>query len=145
MSLIPYDPFRQLSQIKKEFDQIFSRMPSLIDRESFFDGIRVDIEETENDVIVSCDLPGLESKDDVTITIDQQMLHISGMIKREEKTSQGNMHRQERITGRFHRTISLPSPVSEEGAMATYKNGVLEIKMPKIKNENRKHIDVEFH
>lgn len=145
MSLIPYDPFRQLSTIKKEFDHIFSNMPTLLDRERFLDVIRVDIEETENEIIASCDLPGLNSKDDVNITIDQHVLHISGVIEKANEASEGNMHRQERMTGRFHRSISLPSPVSDEGAKATYKNGVLEIRMPKITKENRKNIDVQFH
>jgi HSP20 family protein len=52
---------------------------------------------------------------------------------------------KERYVGRFHSSVSLPSPVSDEGVKATYKNGILEVKMPKLATDNKKKIDVEFH
>lgn len=55
------------------------------------------------------------------------------------------MYRKERYTGSFHRAITLPSLVSTEGVSATYKNGVLEVKMLKTTPNNKKKIDVEFH
>lgn len=55
------------------------------------------------------------------------------------------MHRKERFVGRFHRSVTLPSRVASENVKATYKNGVLEIRIPKLQADTKKKIDVEFH
>lgn len=73
------------------------------------------------------------------------MLHISGTINRSSEVKEENMHRKERFTGRFHRAVALPAPVSREGIRASYRNGVLEVRMPKDKPDEKKRIDVEFH
>ncbi|MBM7717089.1 Hsp20/alpha crystallin family protein [Siminovitchia sp. FSL H7-0308] len=146
MSLVPFDPFRQLDNMRRDLNRLFSTDFGM-DRE--FGIPKVDVYETENEVVATCDLPGLEKKDDVQIHInDQNTLTISGIIQRSNEIKEDRMHKQERFTGRFQRTIPLPSPVSLEGnAKATYKNGVLEIRMPKMQDDgqNRNKIDVDFH
>ncbi|MCF6095357.1 Hsp20/alpha crystallin family protein [Microaerobacter geothermalis] len=145
MALVPYDPFSQFANMRKEFDRFFSNFPSVFGTEQNLGGIRVDIYETESEVVATCDIPGLEKKEDVNIDIENNTLSISGSINRTNETKEENMYRKERYVGRFHRSISLPSPVSPEGVKASYKNGVLEVKMPKLMKDNRKRIDVEFH
>ncbi len=145
MSLTPYDPFRQLTSMRKDFDRLFSDFPSIFAMEQNMGGIRVDVHETDTEVIASCDLPGLEKKEDVNINIENNTLSISGAINRTNEVKEEHMHRQERFVGRFHRAVSLPNPVSHEGVKASYKNGVLEIRMPKLMKDDRKKIDVEFH
>ncbi|PWA08426.1 heat-shock protein Hsp20 [Pueribacillus theae] len=145
MALVPYDPFRQLSNIGKDFDNFFSNFPSLFRDDSQWGGVRVDVHETDTEVVATCDIPGLEKKEDVNIHIENNMLNISGSINRTNEVKDENMHRKERFFGRFHRSIPLPSPVSQEGVKATYRNGVLEVRMPKEKEGNQKTIDVEFH
>jgi len=145
MALVPYDPFRELSSFRREFDRIFSDFPHISDQHDNLGGIRVDIHETANEVVVSCDIPGLENKEDVDIDIENNTLSISGSINRTNEVNEENMYRKERYVGRFHRSVSLPSPVSHEGVKASYRNGVLEVKMPKVMKDNRKRIDVDFH
>jgi HSP20 family protein len=144
VSLVPYDPFRPLSNMRRDIDWFFSEFPALFDNHHF-SGIRVDVHETDNEVIATCDVPGLEKKEDINIHIDNQTLTISGSINRTTEIKKENMYRQERYAGSFHRSISLPSPVSQEGVKATYKNGVLEVRMPKVKSDQRKRIDVDFN
>lgn len=144
MALVPYDPFRSLSNMKKEFDRLFSDFPYVFDGDSGFGGVRVDVYETDNEVVATCDLPGLEKKDDVQIEINNDRLQISGTIERSAEVKEENMYRSERHYGRFQRIIALPCEVSEEGAKATYKNGVLEIRMPKAQKETKKKIDIDF-
>jgi HSP20 family protein len=55
------------------------------------------------------------------------------------------MHRQERFVGRFQRSVTLPARVAAEGVKATYKNGVLEIHLPKLQSNQKNRIDVDFH
>ncbi|WP_299095462.1 Hsp20/alpha crystallin family protein [uncultured Metabacillus sp.] len=145
MALVPYEPFRQLAGLSKEFDHFFSDFSTALGNEHNLAGIRVDVHETNNEIIATCDIPGLEKKEDVNIDIENNMLRISGSINRTNEIKKENMHRKERYVGSFHRSVSLPSPVSDEGVKATYKNGVLEVRMPKLMKDNKKKIDVDFH
>ncbi|RAK23515.1 HSP20 family protein [Anoxybacillus vitaminiphilus] len=145
MGLIPYDPFQQLQNFRRELDRLF------FDFSSTLKGVdtaiampRIDIHETDTEVIATCDLPGLEKKEDVNIEIENNTLSLSGTIQRTSEKKEERVHLQERMTGHFRRTITLPSKVSTEGVKATYKNGVLEIRMPKLSNETKKKIDIDF-
>src|SRR5690625_1419992 len=138
MSLVPYDPFRQLNNLRKEFDHFFSDFPSVFLSEQNLGSIRVDVHEKENEIIATCDIPGLESKEDVNIDIENNILSISGTINQTSEIKEENMHRQERFVGRFHRSVPLPSTVSHEGVSASYKNGVLEVRMPKMVQDDKK-------
>lgn len=147
MSLMPYDPFRQLANMRKDFENFFADFdfPSTIGFDKHFNGIRVDVHETENEIVATCDIPGLEKKEDVHIDIQNNVLSVNGTINRSQETKNENIHRQERFVGRFHRSITLPSPVSHEGVKANYRNGVLEVRMPKKMHADKKKIDIEFH
>lgn len=145
MALLPYDPFRQLSTIRKDFENFITDFPANFGFDRMFPNIKIDVMETENEIVAMCDLPGLEKKTDVNIDIQNNILTISGSINRSMETKQENFHRQERFSGRFQRSVTLPSPVDQENVKATYKNGVLEIRMPKLMNNDRKKIDIEFY
>lgn len=147
MPLIPYEPFRRLENMRRELDRFFTA-----DFPAFRTGLAqnwgtpsLDIHETENEVVVTCDIPGLEKKEDVNIDIENNVLSISGSVNRVNEVKEENLHRQERFAGRFQRSVTLPSRVASEGVKATYKNGVLEIRIPKLQADTRKKIDVEFH
>ena len=148
MSLLPDDPFKQLANIRKDFDRMFAAFPFDM---SFFDNMlgnlsnmKVDVHETDTEVIATCDIPGLEKKDDIQINVTHNMLSISGFTNKAAEVNAENMFKQERYAGSFHRAISLPSPVSQNGVKAKYKNGVLEVRMPKAKQIIDHNIDVEF-
>lgn len=147
MALIPYEPFRHLENMRRELDRFFTAdFPSW--RTGFgqpFGSLSIDVYETDNEVVATCDIPGLEKKEDVQIDIDSNVLTISGTLNRVNEIKQEQMHRQERFVGRFHRSVTLPYNVSPEGVTATYKNGVLEIRMPKLQGDTKKRIDVQFH
>lgn len=145
MSLIPYEPFRHLDSMRKEMDRLFTNNSFFSSHDQDFGIPRMDIHETENEVVASCDIPGLEKKEDVEIDIDGNVLTIMGTVKRSQEIKDDQMHRHERFLGRFNRSVTLPTRVHAEGVRATYRNGVLEVHMPKLKSENRKRIDVEFH
>jgi len=145
VSLIPYDPIRQIDALRRNMDRIFEDWPlagRFMDSAGFG---RIDLFETENELVAQCEVPGLESKEDVEISVDQQMLTISGRVKAAEQIKEEQYHRRERFTGKFTRSVSLPVPVLSEGIAASYRNGILEIRMPKMKGDQRRRIDVQFH
>lgn len=144
MAQLPYDPFRQLNHFRREIDSLLQDFP-LLNRDSLLGIVRIDVHETADEVIAICDLPGIENKNDLQINIENNVLRISGKVKRSKEVKEERMHRQERIVGSFERAVSLPCPVSQEGIVATYKNGVLEVKMPKLENEQKRNIDIDFY
>ena len=148
MSLLPDDPFKQLANIRKDFDRMFAAFP--FDMHFFdnmlgnFGNMKVDVHETDTEVVATCDIPGLEKKEDIQINVAHNMLTISGFMNKATEVNGENTFRQERYAGSFHRAISLPSPVSQNGVKATYRNGVLEVRMPKTTQVIEHKIDVEF-
>lgn len=147
MSLIPYDPFRYLETMRRNFNRFFSNeFPSLFAHMDEHMGMpRIDMHETESEYIVSCDIPGLERKEDVHIDVHNHVLTISGTIQRNQHIKEEQMHRRERFFGRFQRSITLPSDAAADNIKATYKNGVLDIHIPKMMSDQKKHVDIEFH
>ena len=149
MALVPYEPFRHLDNMRREWDRFFTQdFPLFPAGGSAHWGaghLNIDVFETENEVVATCDIPGLEKKEDVHIDVDRDMLTISGTLNRSGEAKDENMHRRERFIGRFQRSVSLPAHVSPEGVKATYKNGVLDIRMPKMQGDTKKRIDVQFH
>jgi HSP20 family protein len=107
-------------------------------------GPLVDIFETTDAVVVSCEVAGLESKDDVSIHLSGKNLTINGIIQRASEDTQDNRyHRTERFYGNFYRVVQLPATVAEDSAKASYRNGVLEIRMSKSEVSG-KRVDIEF-
>ncbi|WP_249869601.1 Hsp20/alpha crystallin family protein [Oceanobacillus saliphilus] len=129
--------------MRKDFGSLFSDLPYSIKGILQSDGIRIDIHETENEVVAFCDLPGLQKKDDLEIDVQNNILTISGSINVTNEVKGDNIHRRERFAGDFQRAVLLPSPVSSEGVSAFYKNGVLEVKMAKVPHDKKK-IDIAF-
>lgn len=102
----------------------------------------IDVIETDNEVIATAEMPGLE-KEDIKINISEDRLEISAETKKEEKIEEKGYVYRERRAGKYYRSIPLPSPVDPDKATATYKNGVLEVKMPKTEVKQKKTIKVE--
>ncbi len=102
----------------------------------------IDIVETDKEVIATAEMPGLE-KEDIKINLTEDRLEISAETKREEEKKEKGYVYRERRSGSYYRAITLPSPVDPNNAQASYKNGILEIKMPKTEVKEKKEIKVE--
>jgi HSP20 family protein len=89
----------------------------------------VEIYQRDNELVVRADLPGMK-KDDVSVDVTDRDLTISGERKRELEIEHGGMYRSERSYGSFYRTIRLPEGAIADQAKATFKDGVLEIRLP---------------
>ncbi len=144
MTLIPFDPFRETDRLRRDFDHLFHPSHSYL--EESFRPIRVDVHESDDEVVATFELAGLEKEDDVHINVlGHHLLSVSGKVNRAKEKEEGQYHRRERYIGTFHRSVSLPAPVSNEGVKANYRNGLLEIKMTKLEKPDTKKIDIEFH
>ncbi len=90
----------------------------------------IDLFETNGDVVVKAAIPGMEAKD-IKVQCNEGILNLSGEYKKEEETKEKAFYRREISSGEFHRQIAMPTEVIADKAKATYKNGVLEIHLPK--------------
>jgi HSP20 family protein len=141
-------PFGELRQ---EIDQIFNgflgdwtgRM-DLFDRRVGSFMPEVDVAETNKEVRVTAELPGMEEKD-LEVSLIDGALTIKGEKREEHEEEKGDYYRSERQYGAFERMISLPSEVDADKAKASFKKGVLKITLPKTKEaqSNRRVIPVE--
>jgi HSP20 family protein len=100
--LFSYNPFRQLS---REFDRFFSDFPSILGDKQQFDGMQVDVQETEKEVVATCNIPGLMKKEDAAFQIRNNLLTIHAFINKMVDIREENMFRRERYVGRFYRSI----------------------------------------
>ncbi len=146
MSLIRWRPTRDLLSIRDEvnrlFDNFFTGLPER--RRGLLEGEwapSVDVAETDNEVVVTAELPGVE-QDNVDITITDDVLTLKGEKKEEKEVKEKNYHRIERSYGSFQRSISLPAGVQADKAKATYKDGVLHITVPKAEEAKPKQIKI---
>ena len=101
-----------------------------------------DIYEDDNNLVVKAELPGI-SKDELNVTITRDTITISGEKKSEEKVEKKNYHRLERSYGSFCRSFRLPDHVDSDKAEAIFKDGVLEIRVPKSEESRHKKIEIK--
>lgn len=100
-----------------------------------------EVEETEKEIVVRMEVPGME-KSDCRIAVEGNMLQISGEKHLERETGDSTYHVMERAYGAFQRTIPLPRSVDTDTATATYRNGILTVRMLKEESETAKSITV---
>lgn len=101
----------------------------------------VDIYETADALIMKAELPGFP-KENVSVEVKDNMLILRGERKREGEVKEEHYHRVERAYGAFHRSFLLPTTVDQERVKATYKDGVLELRLPKVEAAKPKRIDI---
>lgn len=101
----------------------------------------VDIQETDDAYRIHAELPGM-TKDDIQITLENNILRLSGERKFEKDTKQENYHRIERTYGAFSRSFALPTQVSPDKVEAKFENGVLSIVVPKAEQAKPRRISI---
>jgi len=160
MAIMKWHPARELTRWSafEDFPREMRRMWREMDRmfDNFFRGGEfeeaehaltrwspdVDIAETDDAFVVKAELPGI-TKDDVKITLRDNVLTIKGEKKQEKEMKKENYHRVERCYGAFQRSFTLPATVKADKIEATYKDGVLTLTLPKVEEAKPKEIEVK--
>ena len=146
MSIVRYDPFRDLRTLQEEVNRLFSTNLS----RSFGDeGIgrgawapSVDIYENKDQIVLEAELPGMK-QEEFDLSIENNVITLRGERKFEKTDETDNYHRVERSYGSFTRSFTLPQTVSAEGAIAEYNNGVLRVTLPKREETKARRIEVK--
>jgi len=144
-----WDPFRELDEMQTRLSALFGRAP--VRKNGSKDEALavaewapvVDIVEDENEYLIKAELPEVK-KDDVKVTVQDDVLTISGerMFEKEEKGRK--YHRMERAYGSFARSFTLPEDADGEKVAAEFKDGVLKVHLPKSEQAKPKSIEVKI-
>ena len=145
MAVIRWDPFRDMNVLQDRMNRLFEDAgrgwrgsePSATTAWS----PAVDIFETEGEIVVKAELPGMERKD-ITLSLEKNVLTLKGERRFDKETKEENYHRVERAYGGFSRSFSIPATVDDEKIRADYKDGVLKIILPKKEQLKPKQIQI---
>jgi len=150
MALLPakrQDVERPAASLQREMNRLFDDFFARDFLVEPFKGIgewrpALDVPETETSVIVKADLPGLEAKD-LDVALRGDLLTIKGEKKEEKEEKTKSYHRVERHYGSFERSVRLPATVKADQVKASFKNGVLQIELPKTEEARQKSIHIK--
>ena len=145
MGIVKWDPFRELEELQGRFGRFIpalGRRP--FDDEPFFTdwSPAADVQETDTEFVIKADLPEV-AKEDVKVQVEDGVLTIQGERKREEETNGKRFHKIEREYGKFVRRFALPVEIDATKVEAGFKNGVLNVRLPKTAKATAKTIDVK--
>ncbi|MGB2696509.1 MAG: Hsp20/alpha crystallin family protein [Candidatus Zixiibacteriota bacterium] len=149
MALVRWRPFRDLVSIQDEmnrlFNDFFGRVPSRFEGDLSASewNPSVDISETKDEIVVKAEVPGMK-KDDIKINLQDNVLTLKGERKQEKEEKETNFYRMERCYGSFTRSFNLPTMVQADKIKASYKDGILNITLPKAEEVKPKQIPIEI-
>ena len=145
MTLIRWNPARpaRMQDVHDEMDRLiesFMGRPFTPTAEPY--SIPVDVEETPESYVLRADLPGISQKD-VKVSLAGDTLTLRAERRRESEVRKGSLYRSERVYGVFERAFTLDTPVRGDQVKATYRDGVLEIVVPKAEEARVREIEVQ--
>jgi HSP20 family protein len=147
MALIRWDPFREMSALQERMNRLMSdyrtRAPWAEEEMAQGNWVPpVDIYETKESIVLNVELPGVV-KENITLEVKDSTLTLKGEKKLEKDVKEESYHRMERTYGSFMRAFTLPSTVQQEKVKARFKDGVLEVTIPKAEEAKPKQVKVE--
>ena len=146
MTIVRWEPLRELSSLQGEMNRLFNTVFDQPANGHGNGGIRrwvpaMDLVETESHFVLRADLPGL-SEEDIRIEVEDSVLSISGERKEEHQDGQQGFYRVERSFGHFNRTLTLPKGVDAGAVTAAFDRGVLEVRIPKPEAAKPRRIEI---
>jgi len=147
MNMTVWKPLREMENMLERYNLATGR--SIANNDTDFSiaewSPTVDIEEDDNNYLIRADVPGVDKKD-IDVCLDNNVLSITGEKKVEKETGKSSkQHRTERYCGSFSRRFTLPNAIKSDKVDASYKDGVLTVKVPKAEDARPKSIEIKIH
>ena len=139
-TVVRWSPFRELASVQQEMSRLMNGL--LEDGQATQTWVpALDVWETDNELVYAFDLPGIP-QDKISVEVEDASLTITGERERSQEASNDRFYRFERRFGTFTRTIGLPQGVNEENIRAEFRDGVLEIHVPKPEQSKPRRIEI---
>jgi len=152
MTLVKFNPVRDLLNVEREFNRMFNSLGSRFgithqgDIDEEYDNAvwmpLTDISEDNDNFYLKADLPGIK-KEDVKISYTDGAISISGERSQEKETKEKKFYRIERSYGKYYRSFNVPTEIKEDKIKAEFKDGQLTITIPKADEVKPKEIDIK--
>ena len=146
MNLVKFNPWREMptmhSRMSRFFDDPFFRIDRMADDDSM--GMwnpAVDLYEKDDHFVIKAELPGVDKKD-IKIDLKDRVLTLSGERSYDNEVKEENYYRKERSYGKFQRAFRLPADVDSDQIKAEFKDGVLQVEVPKPEEQKAKQVTV---
>lgn len=146
MTIVRWEPFRELSSLQTEMNRLFNTAFGDVPSGGTGGAARrwmpaMDLLETDEDFVLRADLPGM-TESDVNIELEDNVLTVSGERKAEREDKREGFYRMERAFGSFSRSLTLPKGVDPEAVSASFDQGVLEVRIPKPEQRKPRKISI---
>jgi HSP20 family protein len=150
MAIMRWRPLRDIVSIQDEMNQLFDdffggRVPRRwLKAEEGLWTPNVDVSETKDEIVVTAEMPGMK-KEDITLSVQDNVITLSGEKKSEEEKKDANFYRLERSFGSFCRSFTLPTPVEADKIKASFKDGILKVTLPKSEKVKPQEIPININ
>lgn len=145
-NVVPFRPLSMLEEMERMFESVVPHnwmRPLRWDKSLLGDILpQVDVVERDDSILLRAAIPGV-SKDDLEVSTTDHTVTIRGRSRKEEKEETGEYYRHEISSGSFLRTVTLPATVDENTVKATFKDGMLELTLPKLESAKRHTVKIE--
>ena len=146
MNLVRWNPFGEMTAMQNRIDRMFSNPHWLTGRTADDSGMgmwnpAVDLYEKNDHFVIKAELPGVDKKD-IAIDLKDRVLTLSGERSHENEVKKENYYRKERSYGKFQRAFTLPSDVDSDKIKAEFKEGLLQIEVPKPEQQKPKQVTI---
>jgi len=147
MAIVRWDPFRELSEMQDRMNRLFGQYygrrgeEDMMNRGTWWPPVDI-YENDKQELVIKAELPDMQ-KDNIALTVDNNILTISGEKQNDSEMTDERCHRVERTFGQFSRSFSLPQTIDTAKVNAEYKNGVLTVTLPKKEEAKPKQISVK--
>lgn len=143
MRLVRWQPFPEMDNLRRQMDRMFDELAGL-ERKSDADWTpAIEIQDREDSLILRAEIPGVEAKD-IDIQVAREAVSIAGEHRYEKKTEEKGFFRSELRYGSFQRTIALPVAVDNTQVQAEFKDGILQLTIPKVQEAKHKVVKVSL-
>jgi HSP20 family protein len=136
-----FNAFNEMHRLHREMDRLFNRCPNKWGTRHATAIPAVNMVETGDAVVLEMEVPGYDPKN-LDVTIQDDTISIKGTHPEKETGDDEILHRKERFAGDFHRVLELPFKINHDAVTASYKNGILTMKMPRAEEDKPKSIKI---
>lgn len=145
MTLVRWNPWQEIDTMQRQINRLFEQasVPSTSGTTSLYRVPAAEIKNTEDAIHLKLEVPGMEAKD-IDVQVTENAVFISGERKTENKTEEKGVTRSEFQYGKFQRRIQLPARIQNTNVTAEYKDGILNLTLPKTEQEKNKIVKVNL-
>ena len=145
MAIVRWNPWQEIDTLERQFNRLFgsSLVPTTNRERGFLRVPAAELSETEEAIHLKLEIPGIEAKN-LDVQVTENAVSVTGERKSETKTEENGVTKSEFHYGKFHRVVPLPARIQNTNVQAEYKDGILNLTLPKTEEAKNKVVKVNL-